>query len=58
MEQHLGRKVGGHYGVSQVALHMKLNDDDAALDAYLAGERATPIVATYYKRLGLDLPST
>lgn len=57
-EQHLGRKVGGHYSVSQVALAMKLNNDEPALDAYLAGERATPIVADYYYRMGLALPST
>jgi hypothetical protein len=58
MEHHVGRKVSGHYGVSQVALAMKLDGNDAALETYLAGERATPIVAAYYKRLGIELPST
>ena len=58
MEIPVGRKINGHYSVSQIALDMKLNGDEEALEAYLAGERATPVVAAYYERLGLDVPST
>jgi hypothetical protein len=58
LEQHLGRKIGGHYSVSRVALDMKLNDDEPALKAYHAGERVTPEVAAYYRRLGIEIPST
>jgi hypothetical protein len=58
LEQHIGRKISGHYGVSRVALEMCLNDDEVALKAYLAGERVTPEVAAYYRRLGIDIPST
>jgi Helix-turn-helix domain len=53
IEHGLGRKIGGQWMVSRVALDMFLNDDDAALKAYHAGVRSSDPVANYFRRLGL-----
>jgi hypothetical protein len=51
----VGRRVaGGTWVVSRVALRMLLDGDDAALRAYLDGDRKTDLVARYYRRLGLE----
>lgn len=51
----IGRHVaGGPWLVSRVALAMLLNDDAAALRAYLSGDRSTPIVADYFLDEGLE----
>jgi hypothetical protein len=39
--------------VSQVALAMLLDGDRKALKAYLAGERSSDLVRSYFDRLGL-----
>jgi hypothetical protein len=39
--------------VSQVALAMFLDGDRKALKAYLAGERSSDLVRSYFDRLGL-----
>lgn len=50
----IGRHVaGGPWLVSRVALAMFLNDDAAALRAYLAGDRSGPLVAEYFQAEGL-----
>ncbi|WP_267421812.1 helix-turn-helix domain-containing protein [Methylobacterium sp. GC_Met_2] len=50
----IGRHVaGGPWLVSRVALAMFLNDDAAALRAYLAGDRAGPMVVPYFQAEGL-----
>lgn len=50
----IGRHVaGGPWLVSRVALAMFLNDDAAALRAYLAGDRAGQAVAPYFLAEGL-----
>ena len=50
----IGRHVaGGPWLVSKVALAMLLNDDAAALRAYLAGDRRSPTVASYFIEEGL-----
>ena len=54
-QHHIGRRVGGGPRmVSRVALAMFLDGDDAALAAYLAGDRASAPVAAYYQRAGLS----
>ena len=51
----IGRRVaGGTWVVSRVALRMLLDGDDAALQAYLDGDRTTELVAGYYRKLGLE----
>jgi hypothetical protein len=56
-EEHLiGRRVGGGpWIVSVIALEMHLNDDAAALRAYLSGDRHSPAVGEYYSRAGLGM---
>ncbi|WP_375458334.1 helix-turn-helix domain-containing protein [uncultured Enterovirga sp.] len=49
----IGRKVGGTWLVSRVALAMFLDSDKAALRAYLAGDRASGSVLAYYNRDGV-----
>jgi hypothetical protein len=47
----IGRLIAGRWCVSCVALAMFLDGDEAALRAYLAGERNKPAVAGYFARL-------
>ncbi|WP_455977542.1 helix-turn-helix domain-containing protein [Methylorubrum populi] len=50
----IGRHVaGGPWLVSKVALAMFLNDDAAALRAYLSGDRQSEDVVRYFEMLGL-----
>jgi hypothetical protein len=53
----IGRRIGGQWMVSRVALAMWLDGDRRALAAYLAGERAGLLVAPYFGRAGLLLAS-
>jgi len=51
---YIGRRVaGGPWMVSRVALAMFLDDDARALRAYLAGDRASELVVSYFRRAGL-----
>jgi hypothetical protein len=50
------RIAGGNWQVSCVALQMLLDGDLEALAAYSAGDRASPRVASYFKRFGLSDP--
>jgi helix-turn-helix protein len=53
----IGRRVGGGaWVVSKVALAMFLDDDRKALNAYLAGDRAGPLVKPYFERVGVPVP--
>ena len=53
----IGRRVvGGDWMLSRVALLMLLEDNTAALSAYLAGDRESDAVVTYYKRARVVLP--
>jgi hypothetical protein len=50
----IGRRIGGAWAVSKVALQMVLEDDLDVLSAYHDGARAQyEPVASYYRRLGL-----
>jgi hypothetical protein len=42
--------------VSRVALAMFLDDDASALRAYLAGDRESGLVMSYFRRAGLCQP--
>lgn len=46
----LGRKIGGQWMVSRVALAMFLDADREALRAYLRGDRQSPSVRAYFER--------
>jgi hypothetical protein len=46
----LGRLISGRWLISRVALAMHLDGDRKALQAYLAGDRAGPLVRPYYER--------
>ena len=47
---HIGRRIAGQWRVSRVALQMFLDDDRAALVAYLDGDRAGGLVAPYFRK--------
>ena len=49
----IGRKIGSEWRVSRVALQMYLNDDGRALQAYLRGDRSSPMVAIYFAQFAL-----
>jgi len=51
----IGRRVGGQWAVSRVALAMFLDGDRAALDAYLRGDRTSPTVTAYFERSGISV---
>lgn len=53
----IGRKIGGQWAVSVVALHMLLEGNDAALAAYLKGDRSSPLVTDYFARCDVPCPS-
>lgn len=48
----IGRKIGGTWRVSRVALQMKLDDNGWALVAYLDGDRTSQRVTRYFHDLG------
>lgn len=51
---YIGRRVaGGPWMVSRPALQMFLDDDARALRAYLAGDRESELVASYFRLAGL-----
>ena len=52
-ERHgIGRKIGGDWHISRLALRMFLDGDMVALAAYHAGKRADPTVRSYFERVG------
>jgi hypothetical protein len=50
----LGRRVGGRWMLSRVALTMYLDGDAKALAAYLQGDRESELVVGYFERCGLS----
>ena len=56
MRLDLGRRIGGQWAVSKVALAMWLDGNKEALRAYLTGDRATMLVTDYFQRCGVPLP--
>ena len=53
-EQLLARKIGGRWRVSRVLAAMYLDGNKEAMRRYRAGDRAGPLVAPYFLRLGID----
>lgn len=48
----IGRKIGGGWHISRVALQMFLDGDIDALAAYHTGDRTDPAVRSYFERAG------
>ena len=48
----IGRKIGGDWHISRVALRIFLDGDMAALAAYHAGDRTNPLLQPYFERAG------
>ena len=48
----IGRKIGGDWHISRVALTIFLDGDTDALAAYHAGDRTNPSVWPYFERAG------
>src|SRR5436189_5532178 len=48
----IGRKIGGDWHISRVALRIFLDGDTATLSAYHAGKRTDPAVRSYFERAG------
>ena len=51
----LGRKIGGRWTFSRVAVELFLNGRDEALSHYLAGDRTDPEVVETFAKLGVPL---
>jgi hypothetical protein len=51
----LGRRIGGKWCVSKVALEMYLDGETGALARYLDGDRQAADVVSYFKRFGLPV---
>ena len=51
----IGRKVGGRWAVSHPCLLAFLDGDEAALEAYWAGDRQSEAVVKYFKRAGVPV---
>jgi hypothetical protein len=49
----IGRLVGGRWKVSRVALEMYLDGNCAALKLYLAGNRESEAVVSYFRQFGI-----
>ena len=50
----IGRRIGGRWAVSKVAMAMWLDGNKEALAAYLAGDRSSPTITEYFYRC--DVP--
>lgn len=51
----VGRKIGGDWHISRVALRMFLDGNTAALAAYHAGDLPNPLVRSYFEQAGLQM---
>jgi hypothetical protein len=49
----IGRRIGGQWAVSRVALAMYLDGNLEALRAYLRGDRSSPFIIEYFTRCKL-----
>ncbi len=52
----VGRRVGGRWAVSCVALSMLLDGNREALTGYLDGDRDSSMVKSYFDRCDVPLP--
>jgi hypothetical protein len=51
----LGRRIGGQWAVSKIALQMYLDGNSEALAAYLRGDRCSASVVDYFERCNVPL---
>jgi hypothetical protein len=51
----IGRRIGGQWAVSRVALAMFLDGDLDALRAYLRGDRSSSTIIEYFARCDVPL---
>lgn len=51
----IGRRVGGQWAVSRVALAMFLDGEVNALAMYLHGDRSSPAIIEYFSRCKVPL---
>jgi hypothetical protein len=58
LDHRIGRRIAGQWAVSAVALDMLLAGDDEGLQAYLAGDRASDRVVSYFRARSISLPVT
>lgn len=54
----IGRRIGGQWAVSKVALAMHLEGNREALALYHCGDRSSPAVTSYFARLLLAFNAT
>jgi hypothetical protein len=52
----IGRRVGGTWRVSKIALAMHLDNDWEVLRLYLGGDRHSAAIIGYFERCGVPLP--
>ena len=52
----LGRRIGGSWQISIVAMQMHLEGNREALALYHRGDRSSPIVTAYFERCEVPLP--
>ncbi len=52
----VGRRIGGRWAVSKVALAMLLDGNKEALAAYLTGDRTSSMIKSYFDRCDVPLP--
>jgi hypothetical protein len=57
LDRQIGRRIGKQWAVSAPALDMFLANDEAGLQAYLAGDRTSERVASYFRARSIPLPS-
>jgi hypothetical protein len=51
----IGRRIGGQWAVSRVALAMFLDGDREVLASYLRGDRTSQAVLAYFERCGVPV---
>ena len=57
LDHQIGRHIGKQWAVSAPALDMFLANNEAGLQAYLAGDRTSERVASYFKARSIPLSS-
>jgi hypothetical protein len=57
LDHQIGRRIAGRWAVSAVALDMLLAGDEDSLHAYLAGDRSSAHVVSYYIARSIPRPS-
>jgi hypothetical protein len=56
LDHQIGRRIAGHWAVSAPALDMLLAGDNDGLQAYLAGDRTSDRVVSYFEARSIPLP--